>query len=166
LLNLDAPDPADDGIDFVANKARSIETQYAICNGFGFGGVNASALFRRARPSTERLNLEKEEIIMNKTNSSVALITGASSGIGKATAKALLAAGYRVFGTSRRATPETLDGLTMLTCDVTDEDSVAKMVENVLAETGRIDLLVNNAGMGLLGALRSLRRRRLGHSST
>jgi 3-oxoacyl-[acyl-carrier-protein] synthase II len=43
LLNLDAPDPADDGIDFVANKARSIETQYAICNGFGFGGVNASA---------------------------------------------------------------------------------------------------------------------------
>jgi len=152
LLNLDAPDPADDGIDFVANKARSIETQYAICNGFGFGGVNASALFRRARPSTERLSLEKEEIIMNKTNSSVALITGASSGIGKATAKALLAAGYRVFGTSRRATPETLDGLTMLTCDVTDEDSVAKMVDNVLAETGRIDLLVNNAGMGLLGA--------------
>jgi len=46
-LNLSAPDPAADGIDFVANEPRSIEMEYAICNGFGFGGVNASALFRR-----------------------------------------------------------------------------------------------------------------------
>jgi 3-oxoacyl-[acyl-carrier-protein] synthase II len=46
-LNLTAPDPAGDGINFVANQARSVETDYAICNGFGFGGVNASALFRR-----------------------------------------------------------------------------------------------------------------------
>ena len=46
-LNLSAPDPAGDGIDFVANQARPMETDYAICNGFGFGGVNASALFRR-----------------------------------------------------------------------------------------------------------------------
>jgi 3-oxoacyl-[acyl-carrier-protein] synthase II len=46
-LNLSAPDPAGDGIDFVANHARPMEMDYAICNGFGFGGVNASALFRR-----------------------------------------------------------------------------------------------------------------------
>jgi 3-oxoacyl-[acyl-carrier-protein] synthase II len=46
-LNLSAPDPAGDGIDFVANEARSMAMDYAICNGFGFGGVNASALFRR-----------------------------------------------------------------------------------------------------------------------
>jgi 3-oxoacyl-[acyl-carrier-protein] synthase II len=46
-LNLKAPDPAGDGIDFIANEARPIEMQHAICNGFGFGGVNASALFRR-----------------------------------------------------------------------------------------------------------------------
>ncbi|TJW63492.1 MAG: beta-ketoacyl-[acyl-carrier-protein] synthase II [Mesorhizobium sp.] len=46
-LNLSAPDPAADGIDFVANKARSMEMDYAIANGFGFGGVNASVLFRR-----------------------------------------------------------------------------------------------------------------------
>jgi len=46
-LNLNAPDPAGEGIDFVANEARPIEMQYAICNGFGFGGVNASALLRR-----------------------------------------------------------------------------------------------------------------------
>jgi hypothetical protein len=46
-LNLKAPDSAGDGIDFVANHARPMEMKYAISNGFGFGGVNASALFRR-----------------------------------------------------------------------------------------------------------------------
>jgi 3-oxoacyl-[acyl-carrier-protein] synthase II len=46
-LNLSAPDPAGEGIDFVANRPRPMEMEYAICNGFGFGGVNASALFRR-----------------------------------------------------------------------------------------------------------------------
>ena len=88
---------------------------------------------------------------MNKTNPGVALVTGASSGIGYATAKALQKVGYRVFGTSRRAAVERLDGVTMLTCDVTDDASVAKLVEDVLAEVGRIDLLVNNAGVGVIG---------------
>ncbi|PDT82655.1 beta-ketoacyl-ACP synthase II [Sinorhizobium sp. BJ1] len=46
-LNLSAPDPAGAGIDFVANQARPLEMDYAISNGFGFGGVNASAVFRR-----------------------------------------------------------------------------------------------------------------------
>ncbi|TIY10458.1 MAG: SDR family NAD(P)-dependent oxidoreductase, partial [Mesorhizobium sp.] len=88
---------------------------------------------------------------MNKTNLGVALVTGASTGIGHATAKALQNAGFRVFGTSRRAVAERSDGITMLTCDVTDDASVATLVDDVLAEAGRIDLLVNNAGMGLLG---------------
>ncbi|PAQ02332.1 oxidoreductase [Mesorhizobium mediterraneum] len=88
---------------------------------------------------------------MNKTNLGVALVTGASTGIGHATAKALQNAGFRVFGTSRRAVAERSDGVTMLTCDVTDDASVAKLVDDVLAEAGRIDLLVNNAGVGLLG---------------
>lgn len=90
-------------------------------------------------------------ISMNKTNPGVALVTGASSGIGRATAIALQSAGFRVFGTSRRAAAKNSDGLTMLVCDVTDDASVAKLVNDVLAETGRIDLLVNNAGMGLFG---------------
>lgn len=54
--------------------------------------------------------------------------------------------------TSRRAAAERLGGVTMLSCDVTDDASVAKLVEEVLAKAGRIDLLVNNAGIGLLGA--------------
>lgn len=46
-LNLNAPDPAGSGISFVANKARPVQMGHAITNGFGFGGVNASAVFRR-----------------------------------------------------------------------------------------------------------------------
>ncbi len=88
---------------------------------------------------------------MNTKNPGVALVTGASSGIGRVTAKALADAGYRVFGTSRRATSERLEGVTMLSCDVTDDGSVAKLIGEVVAQAGRIDLLVNNAGIGLLG---------------
>jgi short-subunit dehydrogenase len=88
---------------------------------------------------------------MSKTNLGIALVTGASTGIGNATAKTLQTAGFRVFGTSRRAAGERSDGVTMLSCDVTDDPSVAKLVDEVLAKEGRIDLLVNNAGIGLLG---------------
>jgi short-subunit dehydrogenase len=88
---------------------------------------------------------------MSKIDLGVAVVTGASTGIGLATAKALKRAGYQVFGTSRRALAGTSDGITMLVCDVTDEGSVQKMVDEVLNKAGRIDLLVNNAGIGLLG---------------
>lgn len=87
---------------------------------------------------------------MSKANLGVALITGASSGIGRVTAAALKRAGYRVFGTSRKAAAANSD-ITMLICDVTDDASVKKMVDELLSKAGRIDLLVNNAGIGLLG---------------
>jgi NAD(P)-dependent dehydrogenase (short-subunit alcohol dehydrogenase family) len=80
----------------------------------------------------------------------VAIVTGASSGIGQASAKALHQAGFRVFGTTRRAGASTLEGITMVTCDVTDDASVNAAVGKVLDATGRIDVLVNNAGTGLL----------------
>lgn len=88
---------------------------------------------------------------MSKTEHGVALVTGASSGIGLVTAQALRRDGYRVFGTSRKPMPDTADGVTMLICDVIDDASVQSLVDEVLSRAGRIDLLVNNAGLGLLG---------------
>jgi short-subunit dehydrogenase len=86
-----------------------------------------------------------------RQNGKVAIVTGASTGIGEASARALRQDGYRVFGTSRRTVANSAEGITMLACDVTDDASVKAMVDNVLDATGRIDVLVNNAGMGLLG---------------
>lgn len=76
----------------------------------------------------------------------VALVTGASSGIGGATAQLLAASGFRVFGTSRAQHPDA-DGVEMLKLDVTSDDSVKRCVEEVLTRAGHIDVLVNNAGM-------------------
>lgn len=88
---------------------------------------------------------------MSKRERGIALVTGASSGIGLVTARALRRDGYRVFGTSRKPMPDTADGITMLICDVINDASVQSVVDEVLTQAGRIDLLVNNAGIGLLG---------------
>ena len=82
-----------------------------------------------------------------------ALVTGASSGIGRSAASALVKAGFRVIGTSRHAKPdEVRDGIRMIACDVTSDASVAIAVALAHAELGHIDLLVNNAGFGITGA--------------
>src|SRR4030095_3124804 len=85
-------------------------------------------------------------------NSKVALVTGASSGIGEATAERLGAAGYKVYGTSRRVAPSGRRSFEMLSLDVTSDQSVEAAVSEVLRREGRIDLLVNNAGFGVAPA--------------
>jgi short-subunit dehydrogenase len=83
----------------------------------------------------------------------VALVTGASAGIGKAAALALAKAGFEVIGTSRhtsRVAP--YQGVTFLDLDVTSGESVSAAVRWVIRRFGRIDVLVNNAGVGSTGA--------------
>lgn len=83
----------------------------------------------------------------------VVLVTGATSGIGRATAELLAAKGYRVFGTSRDPGGKAGDGFELLQLDVTSDASVAACVAAVAERTGgRIDVLHNNAGTGVLGA--------------
>src|SRR4051812_12057561 len=87
-----------------------------------------------------------------KLEGSVALVTGASSGIGEATAQRLAHAGFTVFGTSRRAGKPGSRAFEMLELDVTSDESVNAAVEEVLRRHGRIDVLVNNAGFGVAPA--------------
>jgi NAD(P)-dependent dehydrogenase (short-subunit alcohol dehydrogenase family) len=83
----------------------------------------------------------------------VALVTGASSGIGRAAALALVDAGFAVVGTSRNAAnAEPIAGVTLLDLDVASDESVRSLVEEVIERFGRIDVLVNNAGVGAVGA--------------
>jgi NAD(P)-dependent dehydrogenase (short-subunit alcohol dehydrogenase family) len=86
----------------------------------------------------------------------VALVTGASSGIGQAAALSLLEAGFLVYGVARRLDrmqPLRERGVRTLAMDVTDDESTSSGVAEILAASGRIDVLVNNAGYGSYGAV-------------
>jgi NAD(P)-dependent dehydrogenase (short-subunit alcohol dehydrogenase family) len=89
---------------------------------------------------------------MAKIEGKIALVTGASSGIGEATAKRLATAGYKVYGTSRRGAHAGKRLFEMLPLDVTSDESVEAAVSEVMRLDGRIDLLVNNAGFGVAPA--------------
>src|SRR2546428_11292120 len=84
-----------------------------------------------------------------KLKNPVALVTGASSGIGKATAERLATAGYKVYGTSRRGATSGQRAFEMLSLDVTSDESVAAAVNALLRSEGRLDLLVNSAGFSI-----------------
>ncbi|MEU6594540.1 oxidoreductase [Streptomyces sp. NPDC046881] len=90
------------------------------------------------------------------TTPKTALVTGASSGIGEATALKLISLGYTVYGAARRT--DRLHklaerGMRPLAMDVTDDESMRRGVDRIVSETGRIDVVVNNAGYGSYGAL-------------
>jgi len=89
------------------------------------------------------------------TSSKVVLVTGGSSGIGKSICIRLASQGHTVFGTSRKP-GEQPSGYGLIAMDVTDEGSVDRAVKEVIAKAGRIDVVVNNAGVGIQGALEDL----------
>lgn len=84
--------------------------------------------------------------------SQTVLVTGASSGIGQATARLLAERGFTVFGTARKPESTQSQGVTMVALDVRSDESVRACVEQVVAKAGRLNVLVNNAGYAVTGA--------------
>jgi len=102
------------------------------------------------------IEMDKRE---TKMKQNVILITGASSGIGFETALRLAAQGHKVYGAARRMErmePLQAHGIVPISMDVTDEASIVSGVQQVLDAEGRIDVLVNNAGYGYLGAIENV----------
>ena len=88
------------------------------------------------------------------STSPVVIVTGVSSGIGRVAAEKFAKRGCQVFGTVRDVTKATpIPDVELVGMDVRDEASVRRGIQSVIARTGRIDVLVNNAGMGLIGAV-------------
>lgn len=81
----------------------------------------------------------------------IIIITGASSGFGKATAEMLSKKGYTVYGLCRRQMQDST--IKYRQCDVRNRENIHTVVEQIVAEQGRVDVLINNAGMGIGGAL-------------
>src|SRR5439155_18877188 len=101
--------------------------------------MSGHVLLSRASPSGDSM-------------SQTVLITGASSGIGQATARLLAERGFTVFGTARKPEGAKSQGITMVALDVRSDDSVRACVQQVVGKAGRLDVLVNNAGYSITGA--------------
>ncbi|WP_304139749.1 SDR family oxidoreductase, partial [Mesonia mobilis] len=86
----------------------------------------------------------------------VVLITGASSGIGKSIGEFLAQKGYKVYGTSRKPKTTEANGIHFVALDVTKVETITAAVEQVIAAEGKIDFLINNAGMGITGPIEEI----------
>ena len=101
----------------------------------------------------------------NNQRALVAVVTGSSGGIGLSTSLALAGNGYLTYATMRNlAKRDSIQSIAdkqrlpirIVQLDVTDENSIKSAIQSILSETGRIDLLVNNAGYGLTGAFEDI----------
>ncbi|MBU2938793.1 SDR family oxidoreductase [Lacinutrix sp. C3R15] len=88
--------------------------------------------------------------------SKVVLITGGSSGIGKSVGEFLTEKGYTVYGTSRNPKNYTSNAFKIIALDVTKPETIAAAVSNVVAAEGSIDVLINNAGVGITGPIEEI----------
>ena len=86
---------------------------------------------------------------MSEKSKKIIVITGASSGIGRATARYFTEKGCKVYGLSRRTVEDSFESIS---CDVTDRSAVAAVLKSIFEKEGRIDCFFNNAGMGISGA--------------
>jgi len=86
----------------------------------------------------------------------VVLITGGSSGIGKSIGEYLTDKGFSVYGTSRYPENYSESTFPLIKLDVTQHDSIQSCVSELISKTGRIDVLINNAGVGITGPLEEI----------
>lgn len=90
---------------------------------------------------------------MSRAVKRIVLITGASSGIGRVCAAHLHRRGYRVFGTSRQPQAARADSFEMIQMDVDSDASVGQGIDLIMQKEGRLDVVVNNAGFAIAGAI-------------
>lgn len=92
---------------------------------------------------------------MHKMNKTV-LVTGASSGLGQSIAEYLAQKGYKVYGTSRHPKQNEKNGVHFKALDVRSEATIQNCIKEIIAENQRIDILINNAGVGITGPLEEI----------
>jgi len=85
--------------------------------------------------------------------SKIIIVTGASSGIGKSVAKLLSSNGFKIYGTCRDPKKYNISDFNLLKCDLTNIDQIKDFINYVVNKEGRIDVLINNAGIGITGPL-------------
>ena len=85
--------------------------------------------------------------------SKIIIVTGASSGIGKSIAQLLSSNGFMVYGTCRDPKKYNITDFNLLQCDINNNNEIKDFIKYVISKEGRVDVLINNAGIGITGPL-------------